>query len=131
MMNSIGFSSASRRRNFLPVRAGEGPGTSVGRSTATDDCAGEIVVEALAFIGIASVLYLLQRDETFLLDDLLALRSQAPFDVGFDFLRRIASGVHIELAGDRIFAVAGDFNSRCDGFAAFLRGNLEPIHLVG
>src|SRR5678816_4590827 len=79
MMNSIGFSSASRTRNFLRARAGEGPGMGVVRSEASEPGTEGTVVETTAFIGIASGA-LFQRDEAFLLDDLLAGRREAPLD---------------------------------------------------
>src|ERR1043166_3956973 len=110
MMNSIGFSSASRTRNLLRARAGEGPGMGVIRSAAREPGTEGTVVEATAFIGIASGA-LLQRDETFLLDDLLAGRSETPLDVGLDLLGRLAGGVHVEFARDWILAIARHQNA--------------------
>src|ERR1041384_5675379 len=118
MMNSIGFSSASRTRNFLRARAGAGSGIGVVRSVAREPGTEGTAVEALAFIGIASGA-LLQRDKAFLLDNLLAGGSEAPFDVGFDFSLWLACGVHVELARNRIFSVPRHVDARLDTRLAF------------
>src|SRR5262249_40405737 len=71
----------------------------------------------------------MERDEPFLLDDLLSGGAEDPVDVGLNFAGRFASGVEVELAGDGILAAAGHLDAGFDGRAALLGGDLQPIHV--
>src|SRR6266542_4289255 len=116
MIHSMGFSSASRNwprwRDGAVDRFGMGARSfPSSRRRATASAADA----AARSVGEAGTLISLQRDEAFLLDDLLARRRKDPVDVGLDLARRFAGGVEVELAGNRVLAVAGHVNTRLHG----------------
>src|SRR5688572_16247916 len=69
---------------------------------------------------------LLQRDETFFRDDLLAVLGEDPIDKLLGLPGRIAGGVKVKLAGDRVLPGARRFRSRFDSRLSFFGRDFEP-----
>src|SRR6266496_2577586 len=130
MIHSMGFSSASRRLpRFLDgavESSGMGERTLPSSSRRSTAPAADAAARSVDEIG---TLISLQRDEAFLLDDLLASRRKDPVDVSLDLPSRFAGGVEVELAGNRVLAVAGHVNARLDGRFTFFVRDFQPLHL--